>query len=234
MITAPNYSVVKQYIIEELGPFWQKKEGVLALPIPAVPWPKEEPLPPRVKLVALPSWASDLSVNGSILVPEQFSNNTDDPAAWAATDWFSTLFWYLNVIPERVFEWHHGPIQSYSYRLQGWDQGLWDHAWVNRIALFLRRWAAKESHQTEDDVCGQLPKTTILLTHDLDAISKTFAIRMKQSAFHGFNAIRLFLKGQYAAAATKVLHARRFFFIRATLTAWTACSDWKRKMACAA
>ena len=96
MITAPNYSILKQYIIEELAPFWQRKESVLALPIPAVPWPKAEPLPPRVKIVALPSWASDIGVNGNILVPEQFSDNADASALWATTDWFSTLFWYLN------------------------------------------------------------------------------------------------------------------------------------------
>jgi hypothetical protein len=211
MISAPSHTLLKQYGLEELASYWGGKKGVLALPIPAFPWLQEEPLPPQMKFVTLPVWARDVGIKGGILVPMQFSKNNDDSLAWVTTDWFSAIFWYLNGIPEQAFEAQYGPIHSYSYHLKGWDQRLWDHAWVNRIALFLRRWAATEAQRTEEDMCGPLPKTDIILTHDLDAICKTFAIRMKQSAFHSFNAINLILKGQYKAAVTKFLHALRFF-----------------------
>ena len=225
MIVAPNHPLLKQYVVEELAPYWQKREGVLSLPIPAMPWPQEEPLPPRMEFVTLPEWASDVGVKGGILVPGQFIKNNDASSAWAKIDWFSVIFWYLNGIPERAFEAQHGPIHSYSYRLEGWDQSMWDHAWVNRIALFLRRWVAREAQRTVEEACGPLPKTDILLTHDLDAISKTFAIRIKQSAFHSFNAIKLVMKGQYKAAVTKFRQALRFFFIREISIAWMKCAD---------
>ena len=44
---------------------------------------------------------------------------------------------------ERIWEKKFGPIHSYSFRLKGWDNRVWDYAWVNRIALFLKSWSIK-------------------------------------------------------------------------------------------
>lgn len=229
-----EYQRLKNYVIDELKPYWRVKDGVSMLPVPASPWPQEEPLPPRMKLVALPIWGKDIGVEGSLLVPEQFIKRDDDGEDWTKTDWYSVIFWYLNGMPERVFEEKYGSVYSYSYRLKCWDNRLWDHAWVNRVALFLRRWAAMEAQCTEEDVCGPLPKPVILLTHDLDAINKTFAIRTKQSVFLLFNAAKLLLRGEYKASVSKFFNALRFFFILEISITWIKCVTRNRRMGYAA
>ena len=30
----------------------------------------------------------------------------------------------------------------YSNKLKNWDERIWNYAWVNRIAIFLSKWAA--------------------------------------------------------------------------------------------
>ncbi len=46
---------------------------------------------------------------------------------------------------------------------------------MNRIALFLRRWAAREQGMSEEDLFDSLPKAEIILTHDVDAIAKNLS-----------------------------------------------------------
>jgi hypothetical protein len=89
---------------------------------------------------------------------------------------------------------------------------MWRRAWVNRIALFLRRWAARELRQDEHGLFGALPEPEILLTHDVDAVRKTTAIRLKQTAFNAYNALRLAARGRPQAAFEKLSSAVRFFF----------------------
>jgi hypothetical protein len=120
-----------------------------------------------------------------------------------------TAFWFLNALPERAFEERNGPVHSYSFRLGGWDPYLWRHAWVNRIALFLRRWAARRAGTTEEALLGPLPAPDLLLTHDVDAIAKTSAIRLKQGAFHLFNALRAASRGRPGRSLRKLAQAAR-------------------------
>jgi len=215
MILLPDRLTVKEYIIKELRQYWPKHTEIVHLPVPVLPWPEQEPLPPIMKSVILPEWARDIGVDGCILVPFQFIQDYGNTAlAWKNTDWFSTMFWYLNCFPERVYEKKHGVIHSYSYRLKGWDERIWDYAWVNRIALFLRRWAAVRANKNETELFGPLPEPHILLTHDLDAIHKTFSIRLKQSIFLFFNALRLMFNKQLKAAVLKTTHAMKFFFVQ--------------------
>ena len=124
--------------------------------------------------------------------------------------WFA-IFLLLEGWHERKWEATHGVIHSYSYRLKGWDTRAWDHAWVNRIALFLRRWFCVEFKE-DDEFFGQLPKAKILISHDVDAVSKTLPIRLKQSAFNFFNSVRSFWNGDLLSSLSYLRNGIRFFF----------------------
>ena len=55
-------------------------------------------------------------------------------------DWWTAIFLLMEGWHERIWEKTRGVIHSYSFKLKDWDTRAWDHAWVNRIALFLRKW----------------------------------------------------------------------------------------------
>lgn len=204
----------RRYVVQELSRYWPNGETmILDLPIPSASrlGEKQEPLPPRLLFVDLPDWSKVLAVNGQILVPEQLVIPGKSPS-WCRTDWFAVIFWYLNGMAERAFEKRNGPIHSYSLRLKGWDPRLWERAWVNRIALFLRRWAAQRINKDEATLLGPLSEPEIVITHDLDAVHKTLAIRFKQTAFYGYNAARYLLRGNWGNFLKKSMAATRFFF----------------------
>ena len=91
---------------------------------------------------------------------------------------------------ERLWEKTKGVIHSYSFRLADWDSRAWDHAWVNRIAIFLRKWVKREN-EWDDAFLGPIPSAKLTVTHGVDAVEKTIPIRFKQGTFNLFNAIKL-------------------------------------------
>jgi hypothetical protein len=113
---------------------------------------------------------------------------------------------------ERAWENTHGPIHSYSLRLRKWDERVWQRTWVNRIALFLRSWAAHEQGRTEQDLFGPISQAEILITHDVDAVAKTLPIRLKQCAFNLFNAGRNLAAGSPRRTVANISNAARFLF----------------------
>jgi hypothetical protein len=179
--------------------------------MPVVNLPDSLPMPPALKNVTLPDWAAEFGVEGCLLVPAECLAEGPKPA-WQRTDWLTAAGWYLDAMAERSYEQRHGPIHSYALRLKDWDERLWQHAWVNRMALFLRRWAAREHNANEIDLLGPLPDAEIILTHDVDAIDKTSAIRFKQSVFHCINAARAMAHVKPTAAARKLAKACSFAF----------------------
>ncbi|MDQ2105346.1 polysaccharide deacetylase family protein [Azospirillum isscasi] len=184
---------------------------LLELPVPTAQW-AETAMPPRLVAVPMPGWAADLGVpeaENGLLVPED-AIVPGDGALWRRTAWFSAVAWFLHGQAERAHEAVSGPIHSYRLRLGGWDDRLWDRAWVNRIALFLRRWAARRAGAGEAALFGPLPDADIILTHDLDAIRKTSAIRIKQAAFHLFNAVRALGRGKPGEGLRRLGCALRF------------------------
>lgn len=144
----------------------------------------------RFVLLSLPDWARDLGVDGQILVdeaciePDHESNRED----WRRCDWIYAAYLFLSCAMEHDLERKRGPLHSYSRALS--DSRVFDRAWVNRIFLFLRRWSARIAGQSELEAFGLMPDTEIGMTHDVDALRKTLEIRLKQSAFHAFNATR--------------------------------------------
>ncbi len=165
--------------------------------------------------VRLPDWARECGVEGALLVPRTAlgtSASDSGGGAWREVDWWTAASWYLSGAAERAHEEAHGPIHSYSYRLGSVDGRAFERAWVNRIALFLRRWAAHDAGRGEEELLGPKPRARLHLTHDIDALDKTFAIRFKQSAFRGFRALRLGLRGELGRARGVAGSAANFAF----------------------
>jgi hypothetical protein len=196
--------------VRALKRYWPSGgELILAIPTPVADVCSREPLPPTFTQVTLPEWASDVGVDGALLVPEHFVADRSYPA-FEQTDWLGAAFWYLNGTAEREFESLKGPIHSYSFRLKGWDPRMWERAWANRIALLLRRWAARRAGANESAMFGCLPQAEIMLTHDVDATHKTWSLRAKQTTFHGLNAIRAIARGNVRQSLRKLGAAARF------------------------
>lgn len=200
----------RKYAVHSLSRYWPNNyETILQLPIPEQTPPIKESLPPKTIEVVLPEWAHDIGIEGKLLVPAWTVTSGEQPL-WQRTDWLSGVFWYLNGSAEREHEKQYGPIHSYRFRLKGWDPRIWERAWVNRIALFLRRWAARMLKKEENDLFGSLPEPEIICTHDVDAVEKTIAIRCKQSVFHLFNVVRYLSQGKLSKSGGKLAKVERF------------------------
>lgn len=202
---------LKSHVLSALQQYWPSNpEAVAGLPIRERVFPKVSG-PLRLVFVVLPEWANECGVDGSMAIPREACLDPND-AAWQDVDWWLAAFLMLECWHERVWELEHGPIHSYSLHLNEWDARIWDHAWVNRIALFFRRWAEKEASIPESVLLGLLPKPEFVMTHDVDAVSKTISIRLKQCAFNLFNASRAVAGGNLRQAKDRLSQAARFLF----------------------
>lgn len=195
----PPRGVCQEHVVRSLARYWPKRwDDIKALPVVQAR-NREITVPLSLNSVALPEWAFDCGVNGTLLVPQETCNGTE----FDQVDWWLAAFLLLECWHERIWEERHGPIHSYSLRLSGWDKRAWDRSWVNRIALFLRRWAGKEAKADPELIFGLLPQTEFLVTHDVDAVRKTVSIRMKQGAFNLFNSMRALTKRDWRDACSK-------------------------------
>lgn len=198
----------KQEILNTFERYWGGRSDVISrLPVIRADFLPED-LPPKLDWCELPAWAFKCGIDGKILVPKMWS------LKWDQVPWYEVAWWMANGWAERLWEKKYGCVDSYSFRLSKWDERLWNYAWVNRIALFLRCWAARENKVSEDSIFGPIPKAELLLTHDVDAVSKTAMIRIKQGAFNFFNSSRLLLSGKHRMAAKKFVAALRFLFFK--------------------
>jgi len=200
----PPRTLVKRHILCALQRYWPKNRTAIdTLPVRQSSSQNDIKIPLRLQSIQLPTWARSWGVDGVILVPEELipaDRKTADPSLWRDIDWFYAAFLLLEGWHERLWEAKKGPIHSYSYRLKGWDERVWQHAWVNRIGLFLREWAAHLEKVSPESLFGSLPQVEIQMTHDVDAVKKTIAIRLKQGVFTGMNAIRALLHGYLTEA----------------------------------
>lgn len=189
----PDRDLLRRHVFAALGCYWADVSDAIDQ-LPLVEPSLEPPLQLPLKLVAItmPAWAMPWTVNGQLLVPQECVSDQllASPEAWRSVDWLLAVFLLLEGWHERLWEQQYGPIHSYSLRLIDWDQRAWQHAWVNRIGLFLRCWAAEHQGCTSNVLIPSLPESFIHLTHDVDALSKTLAIRLKQGAFNLFKAFR--------------------------------------------
>ncbi len=202
----PNSESIRKHVLAALRCYWSADlKGVAELPVT-----KKSPVAPisgplRLIEIPLPDWASHCGIDGYLLVPLEAESGN-----WQQTDWWLAAFLLLEAWHERVWEKEHGPIHSYSFHLKGWDERAWQHAWVNRIGLFLRQWAIQKAGKGGEDKIGPLPTSKMHMTHDVDAVAKTLPIRLKQGAFNLFNALQSVRRGQFHQTAARLRQAARF------------------------
>ena len=208
----PNFEQIRSHILVSLNSYWKNNPiAVKNLPIFKVTKIDLINGPLRLTSVKLPIWALECGVDGCILIPDEAvtDHHSND---WRKVDWWLATFLLLEAWHERIWEYKNGPIHSYSFRLSGWDKRAWEYAWVNRIGLFLRKWASHVSGLNPDKFLGSLPTHKIHMTHDIDAVEKTWAIRLKQGAFNLFNAFRYLQKGKISKMSSKLIQTYRFLF----------------------
>ena len=207
----PSPEAVREHVLFSLQRYWPSgQQAVADLPV-RVQSGAGVDLPLRLVAVRLPEWGRACGVDGHILVPREACHAEGE---WQEVDWWLAAFLLLEGWHERIWEDRHGPIHSYSVRLKGWDERVWQHAWVNRIALFLRLWAAQAGGNAAEPLFGPLPVPEVLMTHDVDAIAKTVSIRIKQGAFNLVNALRALVRRDLGAAGARVAQSWRFLFGR--------------------
>lgn len=207
----PPNEAIRNHVREALSRYWPHKplEPSIFPVLGARPVSISGPL--RLVNISLPSWALAYGVQGTLLVPAEACEGGND---WQRVDWWLAVFLLLECWHERTLELNRGSIHSYSFRLEGWDVRVWEYAWVNRIALFMRAWAANEQGKVAADLFGPLPSSEVLMTHDVDATAKSVPIRLKQGAFNLLNAGRHLVHAEPEKALGKLALAMRFLFSR--------------------
>jgi len=206
----PSRDALREHVLVSLRRYWKDGEGaVRTLPVHETDAPDVR-LPLLLIEVTLPEWGRGCGIDGKLFVPQEAC--VSSPADWQSVDWWLAAFLLLEGWHERILEAQRGPIHSYSRKLRGWDTRAWERAWVNRIAIFLRRWVAELHDRPEEGLFGPLPEAEILLTHDVDAVKKTVAIRIKQSLFLLFNALRFLTKGEFSSALKRLSQGAKFLF----------------------
>lgn len=216
ILKIPEPEQIKQHVLNSLHRYWSgNPEAIAALRINVEETNPNIDLPLQLTAVKLPEWAHEACVNGELLIPVELLPSglkNADPDRWQQVDWFLAAFIMLEAWHERVWEAEHGPIHSYSFRLSGWDLRFWQRAWVNRIALFLRLWAAHCQNSNPEVFLGPLPEGKVLMTHDVDAVKKTLAIRFKQGAFASINGLRMLARGKPRESFKRFYQSLKFIF----------------------
>lgn len=208
----PNRHMLIGHVLRSLSNYWkQNGEELLKLPVYNIPPNFEISIPLQLETIKLPEWANDCGVNGQLMVPRECLELGLSGVDWKKVDWWTAIFLLMEGWHERIWEKTHGVIHSYSFKLKDWDTRAWDHAWVNRIAIFLRRWVERKNI-CKENFMGPLPNAKLILSHDVDAVSKTMPIRLKQGAFNLFNALKCSSAGRIGEAFKYYGKALRMLF----------------------
>lgn len=203
-----THEEIIDFVVDAGHEYWPAGQGYLRqLPIPD----SGSETSIETVYVPVPEWGLTHIEQSppSILVERSFIVDGEGPL-WERCDWWSAAFSYMNGLAERRLEAENGPAHSYAQRLSGFDGARFDRAWVNWIFMFLRRWAARIEGRDEIELFGPRPLPRIVLTHDVDALSKSLPLRIKQCVFEGINLLRSFLLGRFSDALHSGLQMVRF------------------------
>jgi len=219
----PNSEHIRNHMLATLSCYWSADPaGVAGLPVAQKKTVAPLTGPLRLVEIQLPDWAAHCGVGGALLVPVEA-----EAGNWQNTDWWLAAFLLLEAWHERVWEKEYGPIHSYSFHLKDWDERAWQHAWVNRIGLFLRQWAIQQNREGGADRVGPLPKTQIHMTHDVDAVAKRLPVRLKQGAFNLFNAAQSVRRGQFRQTAERLRQASCFLLGQENWWTFNRLQQWE-------
>lgn len=185
----------------------------------------------RYERVPLPDWAADIGAGYPLgILVDRACLTTDGPGAnessWRTCDWVGAAWLHLTGAHERASESRRGPTHSYSFGVEDYQAELYDHSWVNRIFLFLRRWASRATGLDEQTVFGAVPAAELVLTHDVDALSLTPEIRLKQGSYQLLNCARETARLRLSQAASRLHGAARFAFSRPS---WWTFAEIRRR-----
>ncbi len=202
MLALPTSNHIRKHMLVALSRYWPNEPGLVSnLPINQISLNGSINGPLRMVKIKLPEWAIKYSVDGFLLIPnEAIVIKPDRNNSWEYVDWWLAGFLLLEACHERAWEYNHGPIHSYSFRLKNWDERAWEYAWVNRMGMFLRTWAIYRANSSLESKLGSIRDYDFQLTHDVDAVKKTWSIRIKQSSFNFLNSLRYFFKNDIKKA----------------------------------
>ena len=164
--------------------------------------------------VSLTKEYSDLGVNGSILVDSACIVKGGDRSL-PACDLYLAAFSYLAGFTEKWAKKNRAQSYSYASCVDVPDE-CFDYAWVNRILLLLRRLEAKHLNVEENSLFGPIPKATIRLEHDVDALDKTLQIRFKQSLFELYCLLKKVIHFDWSGVKTSIKQCYRMIFASPT------------------
>ncbi|MDC3203583.1 hypothetical protein OA957_00320 [Prochlorococcus sp. AH-716-B04] len=213
-VKVPSKKERKKHAIETLKKYWPfetDKRIVKSLKISHKDFIQIS-LPLKMIPIEMPDFAPGVGNENFFFVPSDaldFENNKN--LNWEKVDWWLVIFLLLECSHERVWEYKFGSIHSYSSQLKNWDSVVWDYAWVNRIAIFIRFWALNKNIESNHEfpINGE-----IRITHDLDALEKTIPIIIKQSLLSFFNVLRAIFLGKYKIACNKLSLLFKFLFLK--------------------
>jgi len=221
-VSAPSArAAALAWLLDCGSPYWSAPQGraLVAARLEAeTTAPMPQPSRTYVR-VPLPDWAVDIGVGApAVLLVDAVTcrapSGDAEMAPWQRCDWAAAAWLHLTGAHERASEAHRGPAHSYSFAIDGFEPALHDHAWVNRIFLFLRRLLAREADGAETMTMGALPAARLILTHDVDAVRLTPEIRLKQGGMQVLNAARELTRRRAADASARMIGAARFALAR--------------------
>lgn len=164
----------------------------------------------------VPDWAQWVvpEKHGALFVP-----NFSEIRNFEEYPWWRAIDFYINLEQETTREQRLGPIHSYSNALGEGAEHAFDFAWVNRIAALLKAWSAQREGKTIEELFGDLPVPKITLTHDVDAVEMTLALKLKQAASRTIagqllTAIRILFAKRDDSFLEELLHIEREFGVR--------------------
>lgn len=205
----PSKHKIKKHVISSLDIYLGKiNDQAHNLPINEKKI-KEVNIPLLLESIQIPKWSKNFCKFEEILVPREACGKTKN---WNDVDWWLASFLMLECWHERVYENKFGSINSYSFKLKGWDTRIWEKPWVNHIGIFLMAWCKHLNQSKNCTIYNYENLYQIELTHDVDAIKKTIPIRIKQSIFNIYNCLKFMLNGNLFLCFKKLKNIFIFMF----------------------